>query len=119
MNDAIFPLDPLDSQSLTHTYLAQRRRYLKTCHWMKESCLLINLSEEVGSSPGPMCFRDVLLLESLGAEGRAPGPPFKTRGTMAGCQNVLALSSASGAVSHCGPSMPHSFYLYCPIGPLY
>lgn len=26
------------------------------CHWIKESCLLMNLSEEVGSSPRPMCF---------------------------------------------------------------
>lgn len=29
---------------------------MKICHWIKESCLLMNLSEEVGSSPRPMCF---------------------------------------------------------------
>lgn len=43
-----------------------------------------------------------LWLESLRTEGRASGPPFKAKGTMASCQNVLALYFPSGEISSSG-----------------
>lgn len=70
---------------------------MKICHWIKESFLHVNLSEEVGSSPGPMCFGDgALLLELLVAVRRTPGPPFKARRTMPGYQNGLNPVLCSG-----------------------